>query len=117
MDNTYSLAVDRAVKSLYVDDFNGLIKDFKVAATNPIQGNVYVTVHLLVDMNVYWLEDPNDKYTGGWYNINNAKEKIIKIIKYLDIDEGNIKFESYLDDNPSDVEKFNSIGKTDDSEE
>ena len=91
-----------------VEPVEGFISDFKVSI-EPLsskEGNE-VHLHIMMDKDVYWTSDPNDPYSGGFYNVMDLETNIKAIVKYFGVNQ--VKFHRYINDSDESIDRFEKV--------
>ena len=91
-----------------VEPIEGFIKDLKVTI-EPLsskEGNE-VHLHIMMDKDVYWTSDPDDPYSGGFYNVIDLETNIKAIVKYFGVNQ--VKIHRYVNDSDESIDRFEKV--------
>lgn len=91
-----------------VEPVEGFISDLKVSI-EPLsskEGNE-VHLHIMMDKDVYWTSDPDDPYSGGFYNVMDLETNIKAIVKYFGVNQ--VKFHRYINDSDESIDRFEKV--------
>lgn len=91
-----------------IEPVEGFIKDLKVKI-GPLsfEGGNEVHLHVMFNKDVYWTSDPNDPYSGGFYNVMDFETNTKSIVKYLGVNK--VKIHRYMDDSAESIKLWEDI--------
>lgn len=102
MSNTAEV-LSKLMGGLYKDVVDGLLIDYVVKE----YPNGPLVVHVLLNNDAYWKEGPSSH--GGWFNLNNMKERIGNLMRYVNLEPIDVNVVPYFDNSKEDMDKWNKL--------
>lgn len=103
-----SVVIRKLVDTLFVEPFEGMIREMKFDVRKSATGRIFVDIHTLINDEVYRKSMSKGAVPeGGFLAVMKMNERLESILKYLPISD--VDHFRYLDSSEEDMQKWNQL--------